>query len=61
MTDARKPDTCVIVSPHGRKLEVPFAIFKAIEELLQEKATGRLEIDYRMGGVAGVRVSKVIK
>lgn len=50
---------CTLTSPHGRLIEVPYALFEAFEELAGRN--GRIEIDVRHGGVAGVRTQKVLK
>ena len=50
---------CTLTSPHGRLIEVPYALFEAFEELAGRN--GRIEVDVRYGGVAGVRTQKVLK
>ena len=50
---------CTLTSPHGRQIEVPYALFEAFEDL--HGRSGRIEVDVRHGGVAGVRTQKVLK
>ena len=52
-------EKCTLTSSFGRQIEVPCALFEAFEEL--EGKTGRIEVDMRRGGVAGVRTQKVLK
>ena len=52
-------EKCTLTSSDGRQIEVPYALWEAFAEL--EGRSGRIEVDMRHGGVAGVRTQKVLK
>ena len=50
-------EKCTLTGPEGKQIELPYSLFEAFEEL--QSSTGRIEIEVREGGVAGVRTETV--
>jgi hypothetical protein len=44
-----------IMAPNGEKMPVSGALYKAVKEFTEHRLTGRIEIDYRDGGMCAAR------